>query len=139
MNRTLKGGVSFTVIVEPDGTTWVEIRREADDELLALVDWSCTTELLEDFVDRWLADKLADLPPARRCSSCGIAVQIVNPWRRCDTPNAAIEVDVGAGPVDHDRYENYNRVVICNRCRRQLATNHPWLAKLLEFTRYRIR
>ena len=77
MNRTLKGGVSFTVLVEPDGITWVEIRREADDELMALVHWSCTTELLEGFVNRWLVDQLADLPPAHRSSSCSIAKRIV--------------------------------------------------------------
>jgi hypothetical protein len=139
--RVRRHGLSFQLVVEPDGTGWVEVARR-DGPLIAFEEVSSDETDLEAFADRWIAERLDELNPVHRCAECGLPVEVIDPREvRRLRRNHAVEYDLWAEFAD-DRSDDidldpdhktirFSLLTLCVTCRRDLVRRHRWLRELL--------
>lgn len=127
--RTDRHGMEFQVIVEPDTTMWIEVRR-SDGELVDLQRTRRDVDV-RGFADRWVAQRLVSVTPLSRCRECGLTVELLEedhtPSRRV---NLAVEFELCAY-VDGIEEANFDTIILCMKCRSQLLRRYRWLRPLL--------
>jgi hypothetical protein len=127
--RTNRHGTEFQVIIEPDTTTWIEVRR-SDGELVDLQRTRREVDVRE-FADCWVAQRLVSITPLSRCRECGLTVELLEadrtPSRRV---NLAVEFELWAS-VDAVDEANFDAIILCMKCRSQVLRRYRWLRPLL--------
>jgi hypothetical protein len=130
-----RDGLTFQFLAEPDGTTWAEARR-SDGELVCFEEVDADEDS-STFAARWITERLGAIRPVRRCSSCGLPVDVVPPWTvaRHRHPNHAVRFDLwsrwtDAGDGEDDDGEFLVGTIICMTCRDDLVARCEWMSPL---------
>ena len=110
-------GLTFTLIPDPEGTLWIDIRRDQDGLALVSAPFEGTEEEFDEAVTEWLEEFTAQAVTTAKYSVC----------RSCGVLRRPVQRDEDGAVMPEFRIE-YS-FDLCPACADHLVRTNPWIEK----------
>ena len=127
--RLCSHGLVFSEFLDPAGERWVEVLREADNDIRSYRQMDDHDRELAEFVEYWIRYRLgADPPPCERCAACECNVWIEGQHPSGRTGDEAVEINATVEMAGTIRFVG---TILCCDCGERILAENEWITDMI--------